>query len=63
MSASKVAALSLNDEKGTTMSVDIDGTIINDTTINDSLTEVHEEPLVAEDLIEEVSIDGMCGVY
>jgi mycofactocin precursor len=22
-----------------------------------------EQPLVAEDLIEEVSIDGMCGVY
>ena len=22
-----------------------------------------DEPLVAEDLIEEVSIDGMCGVY
>ena len=21
------------------------------------------EPLVAEDLVEEVSIDGMCGVY
>ena len=23
----------------------------------------NENPLVAEDLIEEVSIDGMCGVY
>jgi len=23
----------------------------------------HEDELVAEDLIEEVSIDGMCGVY
>lgn len=23
----------------------------------------NEQPLVAEDLIEEVSIDGMCGVY
>jgi len=23
----------------------------------------HEDALVAEDLIEEVSIDGMCGVY
>ena len=23
----------------------------------------HEAPLVAEDLVEEVSIDGMCGVY
>jgi mycofactocin precursor len=25
--------------------------------------ETTDEPLVAEDLIEEVSIDGMCGVY
>ncbi|MDZ5621044.1 mycofactocin precursor MftA [Nocardioides bizhenqiangii] len=28
--------------------------------------EVHpsnDEPILAEDLIEEVSIDGMCGVY
>ena len=23
----------------------------------------HQDQLVAEDLIEEVSIDGMCGVY
>ena len=23
----------------------------------------HDEPILAEDLIEEVSIDGMCGVY
>ncbi|NKQ53006.1 mycofactocin precursor [Amycolatopsis sp. K13G38] len=28
------------------------------------VTETHEEPLVEEDLlVEEVSIDGMCGVY
>lgn len=25
--------------------------------------EAHEETLTSEDLIEEVSIDGMCGVY
>ncbi|WP_300007775.1 mycofactocin precursor MftA [Pseudonocardia sp.] len=24
---------------------------------------VHEEPVVEETLVEEVSIDGMCGVY
>ena len=23
----------------------------------------HQDELIAEDLIEEVSIDGMCGVY
>ena len=23
----------------------------------------YDEPILAEDLIEEVSIDGMCGVY
>jgi len=23
----------------------------------------HQDELVAEDLVEEVSIDGMCGVY
>ena len=28
------------------------------------VSETHEEPLVEEDLlVEEVSIDGMCGVY
>ena len=26
-------------------------------------TDPGNEPLLAEDLIEEVSIDGMCGVY
>ena len=26
-------------------------------------TEVTTDPIAAEDLIEEVSIDGMCGVY
>ena len=26
-------------------------------------TSTASEPLLAEDLIEEVSIDGMCGVY
>jgi mycofactocin precursor len=26
-------------------------------------TDTAGEPLLAEDLIEEVSIDGMCGVY
>jgi mycofactocin precursor len=26
-------------------------------------TEQNIDPLVTEDLIEEVSIDGMCGVY
>jgi mycofactocin precursor len=26
-------------------------------------TETVAEPLLVEDLIEEVSIDGMCGVY
>ena len=26
-------------------------------------TDVHEESLVEESLVEEVSIDGMCGVY
>ncbi len=29
----------------------------------DTVGEDTESPLVAEDLIEEVSIDGMCGVY
>ncbi len=29
----------------------------------DTVTDATESPLVAEDLIEEVSIDGMCGVY
>ncbi len=29
----------------------------------DTVTDDVESPLVAEDLIEEVSIDGMCGVY
>ena len=63
MSASKVAALSLNDEKGITMSIDIDGTILTDAEVIDGRTQPIEEPLVAADLIEEVSIDGMCGVY
>ncbi|WP_395659065.1 mycofactocin precursor MftA [Nocardioides sp.] len=26
-------------------------------------TETHDDELATEDLIEEVSIDGMCGVY
>ncbi|RNM12162.1 mycofactocin precursor MftA [Nocardioides pocheonensis] len=30
---------------------------------NTTETEETTESLVAEDLIEEVSIDGMCGVY
>ena len=34
---------------------------------SDTTPELHvpsnDEPIVAEDLIEEVSIDGMCGVY
>ena len=29
----------------------------------DPENEQHDEELIAEDLIEEVSIDGMCGVY
>lgn len=28
-----------------------------------SQNNVNDEDLVAEDLIEEISIDGMCGVY
>ena len=30
---------------------------------NSTKTDPAEAPVVAEDLIEEVSIDGMCGVY
>jgi mycofactocin precursor len=29
----------------------------------DAVRPVDEEPLVEESLVEEVSIDGMCGVY
>jgi mycofactocin precursor len=34
-----------------------------DLTTGDQQEQVPEEALTAEDLIEEVSIDGMCGVY
>jgi mycofactocin precursor len=30
---------------------------------NDTASELVDESLTAESLIEEVSIDGMCGVY
>ena len=33
------------------------------TTKSDSETSGTEEPVVEETLVEEVSIDGMCGVY
>jgi mycofactocin precursor len=32
-------------------------------TQTDALTQAPEEDLVEESLVEEVSIDGMCGVY
>jgi len=32
-------------------------------TATQAATDTAGEPLLAEDLIEEVSIDGMCGVY
>jgi mycofactocin precursor len=31
--------------------------------VQTELTATAEEPLVEESLVEEVSIDGMCGVY
>jgi mycofactocin precursor len=34
-----------------------------DPTQTTSQTDAQDEQIVAEDLIEEVSIDGMCGVY
>jgi mycofactocin precursor len=30
---------------------------------NETVTDLTDADLTAEDLIEEVSIDGMCGVY
>ena len=34
------------------------------TLVVDDVTEVHDEDLVIEELlVEEISIDGMCGVY
>jgi mycofactocin precursor len=34
-----------------------------DTTAVDDAVEAHDDELVDELLIEEISIDGMCGVY
>jgi mycofactocin precursor len=31
--------------------------------MNPETEQVEQDELIAEDLIEEVSIDGMCGVY
>jgi mycofactocin precursor len=35
----------------------------NEAVLNDSRADIDDVPMIAEDLIEEVSIDGMCGVY
>lgn len=39
------------------------GVVMTDAVPVTAPPEEHQADLVAEDLIEEVSIDGMCGVY
>jgi len=39
------------------------GRVITLPTLDPQHTEHEEPPVTADDLLEEVSIDGMCGVY
>ena len=43
--------------ESTALVVDLDAAVVPEDAV------VSDDALVAEDLIEEVSIDGMCGVY